>query len=674
MMADHGQAPPRLGSYRLVKQLGRGGFAVVFLGEHIYLQRKAAIKISRVDPGLLTSSDLESFLIESRTIANLEHPHIVRVLEFGVDGSTPFLVMEYAPNGSLLARHPRGTVVPPSMIVQYVKQVAAALQYAHERNVIHCDVKPENMLLGRNNEVLLADFGIAAAVQSATRPGESIGTPHYMAPEQFVGKPRPASDQYALGVVVYRWLCGHLPFEGATPLEFYRLHTESQPPSLRKKAPEIPEGVERTVFTALEKSPQHRFKSVREFAAALEEALQPRRSVGASLRLLSESPWQSGETTEVAQPLPAARPLLPTAAMVLSPPFREIPLAEELIEVAAPDSPLARPTGGGDVIVSGPLPLPVPRALAVEAPEEDLGRSKYTGHSAWVAAVAWPPDGQRIASGSWDKTVQIWDVVTSRAILTYTGHTHTVKAVAWSPHGTYIVSGSWDNTVHIWSSTTGTVVLVYQGHTAQVEATAWSPDGTSIASAGHDGTVQVWKIDQRGTVLTYRGHSGPVWSVAWSPDGRHLASTSSDGTVQIWEAATGQTLSTYRSHHVQVSVVAWSPDGRSIASGSRDGSVRVWDGATGKTLLSYIDAAGAVKALGWSPDGRYLASAVKVVQVWDVTQSPGMLETTPRFTYRGHSAWVNALAWSPDGRAIASAGDDHTVQMWQLHPHADSRG
>jgi eukaryotic-like serine/threonine-protein kinase len=673
MMADHGKAPPRLGSYRLVKQLGQGGFAVVYLGEHIYLQRKAAIKVSRVDPRLLTSSDLESFLIEARTIANLEHPHIVRVLEFGVDGSTPFLVMEYAPNGSLLARHPRGTVVPPSMIVQYVKQVAAALQYAHERNVIHCDVKPENMLLGRNNEVLLTDFGIAAAVQSVTRPGEPIGTLHYMAPEQFVGKPQPASDQYALGVVVYRWLCGHLPFEGATPLELYRLHTESQPPSLRKRAPQIPDVVEHIVFTALEKSPQRRFKSVREFAAALEEPLQPRRSVQIPLRLPSERPLQPGETTEVAQHLPAAPSLLPTASTVLSPPFRAISLVEELIVVAAPDSPSAKPTEGEAVIVSGSLPPPVPRALAVEAPEEDLGSSKYTGHSAWVSAVTWSPGGQWIASGSWDKTVQIWDVATTRAILTYTGHTHTVKAVAWFPDGTYIVSGSWDNTVHIWSSTTGAEVLVYQGHTAQVEATAWSPDGTSIASAGHDGTVQVWKMDQRGSVLTYRGHSGPVWSVAWSPDGRHLASASSDGTVQIWEAATGQTLLTYRGHLVQVSTVAWSPDGRYIASGSRDGSVQVWEGATGKTLLSYIDAAGAVKALGWSPDGRYLASAVKVVQVWHANLSPGMLESTPRFTYRGHSAWVNALAWSPDGRAIASASDDHTVQMWQLYPHPDPR-
>src|SRR5258708_8782701 len=141
----------RLGNYQLTRLLARGGFAEVYLGQHIYLKNQAAIKILLTQ---LSGDDMESFLNEARTVVNLVHPNIVRVLEFGVEGNTPFLVLDYAPNGTLRQRHPRGTVLPLPTVVSYVKQVAKALQYAHDEKLIHRDVKPENMLLGKSNEVL----------------------------------------------------------------------------------------------------------------------------------------------------------------------------------------------------------------------------------------------------------------------------------------------------------------------------------------------------------------------------------------------------------------------------------------------------------------------------------------------------------------------------------------
>ena len=201
----------QLGNYRLTRLIGQGGFADVYLGEHIYLKTQAAIKILQTR---LVNADMEDFLQEARTIAALSHPHIVRVMDFGVEGDTPFLVMEYAPHGSLRQRHPRGSVLPPIVVLPYVKQVADALQFAHQRKLIHRDIKPENMLLGANNEILLSDFGIALVAQSShyQNTQEVIGTVAYMAPEQLQGKPRSASDQYALGITVYEWLCGRHPF------------------------------------------------------------------------------------------------------------------------------------------------------------------------------------------------------------------------------------------------------------------------------------------------------------------------------------------------------------------------------------------------------------------------------------------------------------------------------
>ncbi len=202
-MADYvGQ---QLGNYRIIRLLGTGGFAEVYLGEHIRLNTQAAIKVLHTQ---LTDKEMEEFLNEARTIARLDHPNIVRVYEFDVRGGIPFLVMTYAPNGTLRQRHPRGTMLPLPTIVPYVRQIADALQYAHDSKLIHRDIKPENMLVGKRNEILLSDFGIATVARTTRSETDQqiAGTAAYMSPEQIQGHARFASDQYSLGIVVYEWL------------------------------------------------------------------------------------------------------------------------------------------------------------------------------------------------------------------------------------------------------------------------------------------------------------------------------------------------------------------------------------------------------------------------------------------------------------------------------------
>src|SRR5438105_1922503 len=261
-MAD--RVGQQLGNYRLIRLLGRGGFAEVYLGEHHRLQTQAAIKVLRTQ---LADDDVEGFLKEARTIAHLEHPHIVRVLDFDVQQGTPFLVMSYAPNGNLRQRHAKGTMLLLNTILDYVKQITNALQYAHDEKLIHRDIKPENMLLGRHNDILLSDFGIALVTQSSRLQStqEAIGTAAYMAPEQLQGKPRRASDQYALGIVVYEWLCGERPFHGSFT-EIYSQHMFTPPPSLDEKLPELPPAIEEVVLIALAKDPKERFTTIQAFA------------------------------------------------------------------------------------------------------------------------------------------------------------------------------------------------------------------------------------------------------------------------------------------------------------------------------------------------------------------------------------------------------------------------
>jgi serine/threonine protein kinase len=259
----------QLGNYRLRSLLGSGGFADVYLGEHIYLKTAAAIKVLHAR---LSETTLDRFLAEARTIARLEHPHIVRVLEFGLQEDMPYLVMYYAPHGTLRKQYPYGTPVALPVIIQYVRQIASALQYAHDRDLIHRDVKPENMLFDSNGNVLLGDFGLAIASQSVVGARRGGGTRLYTAPEQIQGQPERASDQYALGVVVYEWLCGTLPFMGTTSREIAFQHIQVEPPALRKHVPGLSPALEQVVLKALAKNPEHRFPSVRHFAEALEEA------------------------------------------------------------------------------------------------------------------------------------------------------------------------------------------------------------------------------------------------------------------------------------------------------------------------------------------------------------------------------------------------------------------
>ena len=262
----------RFGNYRLSRLLGQGGFAEVYLGEHIFLDTQTAIKILHTQ---LVGQDVEQFRQEARTIAHMEHPHIVRLLDFGVESTTPYLIMSYAPNGTMRQRYPKGTRLPLEQVVFHVEQIAQALQYAHDHKIIHRDIKPENMLFGSNDQVVLTDFGIALVTQSSRyqQPNDMAGTIAYMAPEQIEAHPRPASDQYSLGIVVYEWLSGDRPFHGSF-IEIAVKHQLVAPPSLREKIPSLSIDVEQVIMTALAKDPKGRFGSIRAFATALEQASQ----------------------------------------------------------------------------------------------------------------------------------------------------------------------------------------------------------------------------------------------------------------------------------------------------------------------------------------------------------------------------------------------------------------
>lgn len=271
----HGMQERRLGSYELMRRLGEGGMAQVYLARDTRLGREVAVKVlaSRLaeQPGFR-----DRFLREARVAAALDHPNIVPLYDYGETGAL-FLVMPYLSGGSVQELLKRGPL-PASTVATYGAQIADALDYAHQRNVVHRDVKPANMLLHADGRIMLADFGLAKILDGTSRPAvprgrPDAGTPEYMAPEQIEGRTEARSDVYGLGVVLYLLLTGYLPFTGPTSAAVMEGHLYHLPDPLRRRNAQVPPALEAVVLRALAKHPDDRYQTAGELGAALLAAL-----------------------------------------------------------------------------------------------------------------------------------------------------------------------------------------------------------------------------------------------------------------------------------------------------------------------------------------------------------------------------------------------------------------
>ncbi|GJJ74269.1 hypothetical protein EMPS_06627 [Entomortierella parvispora] len=283
-----------------------------------------------------------------------------------------------------------------------------------------------------------------------------------------------------------------------------------------------------------------------------------------------------------------------------------------------------------------------------------------SGHLGGVTSAVYSPNGRRIVSGSWDKTVRLWDAQTGALNSTIFGHTGCISSVAYSPSGHQIVSGSWDKTARLWDAQTGVLISTISGHTGGITSVAYSPDGSQIATGSEDKTVQLLDANTGRFATCLSGHTGGVTSVAYSPSGFQIATGSEDKTVRLWDANTG-TFATYLSGHTDtVTSVAYSPCGGKVASGSWDATVRMWDAQISPFAYSFRGHTHSVTSVAYSLSGHQVAtgSEDKTVRLWDA-QTGAFLSSLS-----GHTNTVTSVAYSPSGYQIASGSLDETVRLW----------
>ncbi len=700
--------------YTVLRQLGLGGMGAVYLARHPRMQRSVALKLLRSDP-CADPEFTRRFEHEVDVLAGLSHPNIVSILDCGQQDGQLWLSVQYVDGvDGEKALEAAGGLLPADRVLHVVTGVAAALDHAHKRNVVHRDVKPANVLLTAPGDdepewVFLTDFGIAVSLDAdtrLTRTGNVVATLEYASPEQIEGGPLDArSDVYSLGCVAHRMLTGSVPYPGESVTAKMRGHLLLPPPRPTGLVPWLAPAVDGVVARAMAKDPAQRFPTCRALAAALADAIEdfpapPPPPYRMRLRRSGSGPpsvvgpinseeLAAAESERLADlvrrtrffdlpesltdlaPAPAGRSGTPAAVSI------EIGCHDRVRRVVIDPTSPRHPQALVELVTTmeaAGRARPTTRVALPPTASVDLSTAGRT-----VADVRTVPARPPVASDPPLPTTSPGGVAsplgwTGAAPTMLRGHeaegslTQGVRCVAFSPDGALLAANGDDETVELWDLRTGELLRALTGHSSWVHAVAFSADGRLLATGSDDRTVRLWDPRTGAGLRTLTGHSSWVHTVAFSADGRLLATGSDDTTVRLWDPQTGEQVRALSSHQHSVAAVAFSPDGRLLVTGGRDKAVLLWGPQTGKEgsprsgkrLQIRTGHTNGVRTMAFSPDGRLLATGGgdKAVRLWDPRTGKRL------HTLSGHPDGVRTVAFSPDGRLLATGGHDKAARLW----------
>lgn len=663
-----------LGRYLIVEALGEGGMAAVYKGYDRRLNRDVAIKV--ILKGYQQRDVFtKRFEREAKSVAQLTHPNIVSVIDYGTYEGIPYLVMEYIPGGTL--KDQMGEPIPWGLAARMLVPIARALSHAHHEKLIHRDIKPANILVTKSGDMMLSDFGIAKTLDAEhltklTGTGLGIGTPAYMAPEQGMGKPVDYRvDIYSLGVVFYEMVTGRPPYEADTPMAVMMKHVMDPLPRPRTFVPDLPEEVERLIFRALAKEPDERFQSMEELARAFEEIIH-----------LKETGISRLEKTPSAPPVIEKTPLISTpveshpSQVPVKMPRQDESLSNKILKF------IWIPVVLAGICIIAVVVVSVPRLLDMIPTDVSILPSETI--SAPTVTIAIPPgdsDETPLPTISQTEIFQPTEELDEAVPPTETPHptptetkqpTETpVPTVTPEPIRGLIAfhsNRSGNNDIYVMLPD-GSDVRQLTFSLYDDRAAAWSPDGREIAyQSNSDGDYEIFVIGvDGGNIRQVTSNDCDDYSPVWSPNGRQFVFYSDcDGNREIYTISINGSNRTQLTHTTNMYnwFPSWSTDGSKIVySSNRGGKYQVYEmNSNGENprALAY----GCVPF--FSPDGTQIVFNQYCTDSGNIWVMNADGTDAKALTEEPYDNCKNP-SWSPDGTKIVFQSEQSgNFEIWMM--------
>ena len=684
--------------YRITGEVGRGGIGRVLRALDQVLDRQVAVK------ELFSSSEgtRKRFVREALITARLQHPSIVPVYDAGHLGDrSPFYAMKLVAGRPLDEAIAGATTLSKRLaLLPSVLAVADAMAYAHNERVIHRDLKPTNVLVGRYGETIVIDWGLAkelavddtdaldagpyrAAGLDHTMDGAVLGTPAYMAPEQAAGEPvDERADVYALGAILYQVISGVIPHEGATLEDMVQRVVSGRIRPLTEREPDVPRDLAAIVSKAMALEPSARYANAQGLADDLRRFQNGQ--LVASHRYGTRELLRRWVRRHRAAVMVALAAVVLVGIVGIASVLRIVRArhdADEAAAVATKERNTATQTvtellqeqGRQELVAGRPAraavylseayarshdPDVALRSMLADAMRSiEAQRWSLDGNPAPVGTAAFSRDGTRIVTSSYLST-EIWDAATGKRVRKLDA-TETASA-ALSPDGSRIVTAGDDHKGRLWDARTGRLLATFD-HADKLQSATFSPDGARIVTTGDNGIAKLWDATTMQLVGSLEGHRGTVTSAAFDAEGARLVTASSDQTAKVWDVKTAKLLFSLE-HDTGVWMARFSPDGAQIVTVG-GATARLWDARTGQLEGVLEGQTGLPEGTAYSRDGSRIVVACydHTVKLFD-SRTRALLTTL-----HGHSAPIRSAAFSPDGSSVLTASDDHTAKLWDAH-------